>query len=215
MSEYTSEVLDQMRQIIDADEQIVIIEDWYELQTVWDGFKWVEQQNWASWCLTQRNLYAFQFKNKLFGGKKLVSNLVYPLELFVNWSFAKQKDNKGRLTGLRWKFQDDVNADEGVLYCEPIGAELFKEKFEAVMLGFKSKSDGVDVAAQLMALNGLFSDGILTPDEFTRSKEIFLGKSPDAQILLDQSLRSLKQLRDVGALTAAEYEAKKWDVISK
>ena len=214
MTDYSTEVMDQIRAILDTDEEIIVVEDWYEILKVYDGFSWVDQESWSTWCLTQRNLYTFGFKRKLFGPMKLAANFAYPLHLFVSWSFTKQKDNKGKLTGLRFKFQDDVNSDEGVLYCEPVGAELFREKFEAVMLGFKSKEEGIDVAAQLAALNRLFSDGILTPDEFTRAKEIYIGKSPDAQILLDQSLRSLKQLRDVGALSAAEYEAKKWDVIS-
>jgi hypothetical protein len=212
--EYASEVIEQMKQILDTDEQIIVLGDWCEILRVWYGASWQDQESWATLCVTQRNMYTFVFKNKLFGGKQIISNQVYPLELFVKWSFTKQKDNKGNLTGLRFKLQHDVNVSETVLFCEPIGAQAFKEKFEAVMLGFKSKEKGIDVAAQLAALNDLFSDGILTPDEFTRAKEIYLGKSPDAQILLDQSLRSLKQLRDVGALSDAEYEAKKWDVIS-
>jgi hypothetical protein len=212
---YSSEVLEQIKQILDSDEQIIALEDWFEIVDILRGSGIHEVESSATLCVTQRNLYIFRFKTKLFSGNKMVSNRVYPLELFVQWSFTKQKDNEGNVTNLRFKFQDDVNAKEAVIFCEPVGAERFREKFEAVMLGFKSKEEGIDVAAQLAALNGLFSDGILTPDEFTRAKEIYLGKTPDAQILLDQSLRSLKQLRDVGALSDAEYQAKKWDVISK
>ena len=71
-----------------------------------------------------------------------------------------------------------------------------------------------DIAQQLSAMSLLFQEGVLTESEFKRSKEIFLGKSADQEQQAERALRSLKQLKDAGVLTDAEFATKKWDVIS-
>jgi hypothetical protein len=51
--------------------------------------------------------------------------------------------------------------------------------------------------------------------EYQRSKELFIGRSPDAQQDAQRMLLSLKQLRDARVLSEAEYSTKKWDVLSR
>jgi len=72
----------------------------------------------------------------------------------------------------------------------------------------------IDIAEQVSAMHQLFQEGVLTSDEFHRAKELFIGRAPNEELAAQVTLRNLKQLKDAGILTEAEFSAKKWQVLS-
>jgi hypothetical protein len=74
---------------------------------------------------------------------------------------------------------------------------------------------GSSVAAEIEKLSKLAGEGILTQEELTRAKEMFIGK-PASEI--DESVRLLRNLKDLhkqGVLSESEFNMKKWDVLAK
>ena len=74
---------------------------------------------------------------------------------------------------------------------------------------------GISVADELERLSQLAKNELLTPDEWVRAKEMFLGKSPNRREDALDSLQRLHDLYNSGALSQSEFNMKKWDVLSK
>lgn len=91
----------------------------------------------------------------------------------------------------------------------------FHDSMELAVNRSSAASSSFDFSAQLAELGKLHAEGVLTEEEFIRAKELFIGKTPDAQRQAEQTLRSLKQLHDTGVLSEAEYAAKKGQILSK
>lgn len=70
-------------------------------------------------------------------------------------------------------------------------------------------------ADELQKLAVLRSEGIITDDEWTRSKELYLGKEPDKREEAVRILHDLHRLLRAGVLSEAEFNMKKWDVLSR
>ncbi|MCL2116979.1 MAG: SHOCT domain-containing protein [Planctomycetaceae bacterium] len=72
----------------------------------------------------------------------------------------------------------------------------------------------VDVAEQVEKLGQLFLKGVITAEEFERGKALFLGSPPDVAKKTLETLDDLYRLQQKGALSEAEYNMKKWDLLS-
>ncbi len=73
----------------------------------------------------------------------------------------------------------------------------------------------IGVADELGKLAVLRDEGVLTDDEFQRSKALFVGATPDQQSEALDLLRQLYALQRSGVLSEMEFNMKKWDVLSR
>jgi Short C-terminal domain len=73
----------------------------------------------------------------------------------------------------------------------------------------------IGVADELSKLAALKEEGILTDEEFQRSKALFVGATPDQQSEALDLLRQLHALQRSGVLSEMEFNMKKWDVLSR
>ena len=71
------------------------------------------------------------------------------------------------------------------------------------------------VADEVSKLAVLKEEGVLTDDEFQRSKALFVGATPDQRSEALDLLRQLHSLRRAGVLSEMEFNMKKWDVLSR
>jgi len=71
------------------------------------------------------------------------------------------------------------------------------------------------VAKQIEDLNRLRISGVITDEEFERGKALFLGGLPDKAAVAVSLLRSLDALRAEGVLSPAEFNMKKWEILSE
>ncbi len=67
----------------------------------------------------------------------------------------------------------------------------------------------------LERLATLARDGLLTDEEWTRAKELFLGKRPDARELALGHLKQVYSLYREGALSEGEFNGKKWEILAR
>jgi len=170
--------------------------------------------------ITENSLLMTEFERKSWSLKEPFNPTVagssdIEFEKMDYWDFKKIKDPKGLTWAIGFRFKERLFQMYNVVYSSNLaGAAKFQEIFEVNANRFKAIRDTPDVAEQLSAMNILFQEGVLTQSEFQRSKELFLGKSADQEQQAERALRSLKQLRDAGVLTQAEFATKKWDVLS-
>ena len=73
---------------------------------------------------------------------------------------------------------------------------------------------GSSVAAEIQKLSILNSKGLISQEEFERGKALFLGSPPDKAKKTLEALGSLYRLMKQGALSEAEFNMKKWDLLS-
>jgi len=184
-------------------------------------------------AITQKNFYVFNVKFDMAGGiraalkgnitpinQKVLGWHAVELKDITNWQFRANK-SKGVILAYTFGFfgsQDGswIEVMEPGKPGQSIDDHIrFKESFELTMSRFAAAEVGVDFTEQLASLGELFKEGILTDAEFSRAKELFIGRSADTQQQAAATLRSLKQLKDSGILTDGEFAAKKWDVITK
>jgi hypothetical protein len=71
------------------------------------------------------------------------------------------------------------------------------------------------VADELEKLARLRDEGVLTPEDWERAKSLFLGKPADRRQEAVVLLSQLHNLYRAGALSESEFNAKKWDVLSR
>ena len=133
---------------------------------------------------------------------------------FTQWNFLKLKNKKGELKHYSFVFAGNDGQPNLTLYAAPDEADLLIPHFSQAMARVEAVQGTSDVAAQLSAMHALWSEGVLSDEEFQRSKELFLGTTPDQQQRAEQALRSLKQLLDAGVLSASEFRTKKWQILS-
>ena len=168
--------------------------------------------------ITEDSLLTVAYKASLLqdGFRPVVTDFhEFKFNKMIFWEFKKMKDMKGRTWGLEFSFESSHPPTRDVTYkADLTTAEKFQEIFEVNANRFSNVKATADIAQQLSAMSLLFQEGVLTESEFKRSKEIFLGKSADQEQQAERALRSLKQLKDAGVLTDAEFATKKWDVIS-
>ena len=115
-----------------------------------------------------------------------------------------------------------VKSNFGLVILVIIILSILPGVIEFVRHGREDKKDLVfaistktSVADELARLAQLAKDGLLSPDEWTRAKELFLGKSPDKRDDVFNALQRLHELHKSGALSQSEFNMKKWDILSR
>jgi hypothetical protein len=76
-------------------------------------------------------------------------------------------------------------------------------------------TNSVGVADELSRLGELAQRGLLSPTEWERAKELYLGKPTDRR---DADTRLLVQLHDLyrdGGLSESEFNTKKWEILAR
>lgn len=206
--------------ILENGESIVFMSDWYFTTQVWiNGTQYIagHYRNVEAGCsliLTQENMYFMQFRIA-FGGKRVSSHWSRPFSTLASHNFIKQKTNKGVVTGYGFVFDGAGGLPAGTLYNKSEQeAEKFIEIFKASVSRYHGIASAPNFADQLTAMTELFNQGVLSQEEFQRAKELFIGKAPSAELEMQKTLLNLKQLKDAGVLTEAEYATKKWALIS-
>lgn len=222
---YDPQTIANLELLFEPDESLLLATDWN-----YDTQEWVSTGNGfgfyrtivhgATLALTQERMYYVQFREtfKSFfgaGGKKVANHWARHYGDFATHRFDKVKTNRGDLQAYTFTFAGSDIAPDGTLYTDPDQAERFMEVFNASVARFASVASTPDFAEQISAMHHLWRDGVLTEAEYQRSKELFIGKAPDAEQEAKRTLLSLKQLRDAGVLSEAEYSTKKWDVLSR
>jgi len=163
--------------------------------------------------LTEEHLYVANFT---FGtwSSGFKSSSACKLSTITEWNFVRHMGKKGELVGYQFTYSAAGGREVGDYTAVTVVSEPFKEQFESVMTRFAALASSVDVAGQLSAMHQLWTEGVLSDEEYEKSKALFLGRSPDQQQVAENNLRSLKQLKDSGVLSEAEFAAKKWEILS-
>ena len=93
--------------------------------------------------------------------------------------------------------------------------KAFVEKLKLVVAGRDTPSAQMGVADELQKLAVLLREGILSEEDWARAKEHLIGV-PASQIdEATQLLRQLHALHAQGVLNDAEFNMKKWDILSE
>lgn len=69
------------------------------------------------------------------------------------------------------------------------------------------------VAAELEKLAALRDSGAISPEDWERAKDLFLGKRPDERAEAIVQLKKLHDLHRDGVLSESEFNSKKWDIL--
>ena len=213
--------LASMDALLEPGESWVLYSDWYFLTQVWvEGGQYIaghykNVENGCLLALTQERLYFMQFRVG-FGGRRVSNHWARPFQNFSNYQFNKNKTNKGVTTGYSFiTSSNDGLPDINVYNKSESEALAFQDAFKTSTSRFSGvAASNPNFVEQISAMQELYNQGVLTEAEFNRAKELFLGKAPNAEIEMQRTLVNLKQLRDAGVLTEAEYATKKWSLIS-
>jgi hypothetical protein len=218
---YHPKTLASMDQLLESGESWVYYSDWFFTSQVWvDATKYTNGyyrnvENGCTLGLTEERIYFMQFRIG-FGGKRVSNHWARPYQNIINYQFNKRKSNKGATTG----YQFIVQANDGIpnldVYNKSENEAIeFQDCFKTGMARFTGVvASTPNFVEQISAMQQLHDQGVLSKEEFQRAKELFIGKAPNAEIEMQRTLLNLKQLKDAGVLTEAEYAAKKWTIIS-
>ena len=86
---------------------------------------------------------------------------------------------------------------------------------QAITLRETSVIISTSVADELGKLAALRDAGIISSDDWERAKDLYLGKRPDERAEVIEQLKKLYDLRRDGVLSEAEFNIKKWDMLSR
>lgn len=86
---------------------------------------------------------------------------------------------------------------------------------KAMTYNMNQASHPSSVADEIAKLSELRSRGAITDEDWSRAKDLFLGKQHSAQEQAIAQLQQLFELRKSGVLTESEFNMKKWDVLSR
>lgn len=169
-------------------------------------------------ALTGQRLYLFRFADKGSSGYAL-PEIVEAWDTQIRGIKDLQHQRlvdlrSGETTGYRI-IVPSATLPVAAMETSKHDAQEFVQALDAAVARARGVVDGGrDLAAQIDALNSLKEEGVISAAEFSRAKELYVGKAPDAQALAAQRLRSLKALHSQGLLTDAELAAKKWDALA-
>lgn len=99
-------------------------------------------------------------------------------------------------------------------YSEKFSEQSLTNDLMVCLSGHGDGGGGSGVAAEIQKLSVLYSKGLITQEEFERGKALFLGSPPDKAKKTLEALGSLYRLMKQGALSEAEFNMKKWDLLS-
>lgn len=93
----------------------------------------------------------------------------------------------------------------------------FEAQLRQVMAMSRTASSGgpISVSAELARLSELASAGAISPPEWERAKQLFLGKPENARDVAARQLRQLYDLHRSGVLSESEFNSKKWDILAR
>jgi len=111
--------------------------------------------------------------------------------------------------GFRWTDGDHT------WFGESEAADALIRALEADFARRTAAIQAKGLGSELSQLGVLAREGIITPEEFERGKELFLGHPPDRQQQALQLLGQLHELYASGVLSESEFNLKKWDVLSR
>jgi hypothetical protein len=166
--------------------------------------------------LTNRHLRVLTFTEKgLFQKnevpRSLISNTMVPLDRISGLDVTDSGRQRTIISMKVWS--------EG--RCESFAAKKgdalpFVEAMQHV-LGLRTFSGdaGSSVSEEIQKLSELAADGVISPEEFTRAKELFLGKAPDARAEAIGLLQNLHGLYRSKVISESEFNTKKWEVLSR
>lgn len=171
---------------------------------------------------TDRNVRYFRFGRRWRVGRKdgrgfplgitpllITSNLVIPYQsvravateqvgAFVGKLLVETRYDGGT---IRWQ----LSREDGELIADAINRGV-------ATVGSRGAAG---IASEVERLAALATEGVISPDEYERGKELYLGKSPDQRDEALDLLRKLHGLFKSGVLSESEFNMKKWDVLSR
>jgi len=162
-------------------------------------------------ALTNRNLHCVRFNRTRHKGPRLVEHSMINIATISSVAISQRTKENVRLsfwTDGRQEILDSYNVKEMMEFAEQL------KRLVTSTAGVAAQGT-LSIADEIAKLSGLTDEGILTQDELTRAKELFLGQ-PKSNI--DQSIQLLRNLKDLqknGVLSESEFNMKKWDVLSK
>jgi hypothetical protein len=229
--EYDPKIIAKIEALYEPGETDIYLSDWsyQEAYTEWHGEGLITDAHWEQkWrtititiALTQERMYMIWWASAFVSGWRGRNVSAFRSIDLANiaayvWSFNKTKTNKGALTGYTFSFGyvADGQAVTNSIWSEPASAEELMELFRPAIARYTGLAAPVDMAAQLRALQTLVTEGVLTPAEMQRAKELFLGQQPDQRQLMERNLRSLHELRKGGVLNQIEFDIKKQDILA-
>ena len=207
--------------------------DWNEmLKTYVDVFRGF---SWMGVALTSSHLRYFTWKNEVVKVGLLKKETHVLPE--IGWShsvplahitscgsrtFVPQKQPRKNLHKM---FGTDVGEVSGVNVQFPNGvfdvASPYNE-FAALIKKLESMLAGAAIATQVTSASDaisklaiLKSEGIISEEEFERSKAGFMGSPVEVVETSASLLRQLHSLYKTGVLTESEFNMKKWDILSR
>ena len=117
--------------------------------------------------------------------------------LFIDW-----EDDRGLSRKSLFSFSSQSNADDA---AKNVNQNLLR----------RVAVEPVSAADELQKLAQLMKDGAVTSEEWTRAKELYLGKPEDKREQTIGTLRKLHELKLSGVLSEMEFNMKKWDILSR
>lgn len=117
----------------------------------------------------------------------------------------------GEVSGVNVQFPNGV-FDVASPYNE--FAALIK-KLESMLAGAAIATQVTSASDAISKLAILKSEGIISEEEFERSKAGFMGSPVEVVETSASLLRQLHSLYKTGVLTESEFNMKKWDILSR
>lgn len=165
--------------------------------------------------ITEQYLYFMTFRNSRSKGLVICKSEMQPVSRLSSISVGP------RVTRLKVTLTSDQG--QRIFYSIHSKYNDFAMEFINVLRGQMQRKEmqqgSLSIAEEIEKLAQLTNEGILTDDELTRAKEMFLGRPPsELGQSIDQSLRLLRNLHELkrqGVLSESEFNMKKWDILSK
>jgi hypothetical protein len=95
------------------------------------------------------------------------------------------------------------------------GGESLITSLDAQAKAARPKVELANEAEDLTKLSTLAKDGLLTSDEWTRAKDLYLSKGESAQDLAIANLKQIYDLYKQGVLSESEFNSKKWEILAR
>ena len=165
--------------------------------------------------LTNRNLRFLGFKPSWFSSKPrpLVSSFTIPLHT-IN-GVGVNRDDGGWVSIAKVGLQVAWTGGAVEVWDSVFQAgDDLATKLEAALARRTAAAEGGGIADEIAKLGQLASEGVLSPEEFERGKELFLGRAPDEAADKIALLRQLHSLFAGDILSESEFNMKKWDILS-
>ncbi len=177
----------------------------------------IQHQNWRTIVLTNRSIRFIQFAVKGLIKKQFLPKIIWSYSLPIHEiqglgvSISDKIGMFGRPVQLKvtWQggnetyFSTFDNANEFVKACEAA--------FQGKVTVEQSKMVG-DAVSRLALL---LEEGLISQEEFERSKQGLIGQPTSKGDEIVGLLRQLHSLKVAGVLTEGEFNMKKWDILSK